>query len=292
MRFPRIDLARALHQVPAMNAPGFVAKPSPSPATLPESVTHPALEAFNRNGIRHGFFTRRGGVSNGLYGDLNTGTGSRDDPASVAENRARIARSLGVEPARLVTVYQVHSPDVVTVTAPFAGERPKADAMVTAMPGIALGVLTADCGPVLFADAEAGVIGAAHAGWRGAVGGVLENTVAAMEALGAARGRIAAVLGPTIARASYEVGADFRDTVAALSPSNDGFFSPSVRDGHFMFDLPAYIAGRLRLAGVDAADTALCTYGDEERFFSFRRTTHRGEPDYGRQMSAIVMEAR
>ncbi len=283
-------MPNSLDQFPAMNAPRLAADRAET--ILPEPVTHEALDRLRSGGIRHGFFTRKGGVSNGIYGDLNTGTGSRDEPANIAENRARIARRLDVGDKDIATVYQVHSPDAVHLTRPFEGERPKADAMVTATPGVALGVLTADCGPVLFADPQSRIIGAAHAGWRGAVGGVLENTVAAMEALGAQRARIVAVLGPTIGKDSYEVGAEFRDTVIALSPHHDRFFSSSARPGHFMFDLPAFIVARLTSAGVTAADTALCTYADEDRFFSFRRTTHRGEPDYGRQMSAIVLEAR
>lgn len=255
---------------------------------MPDPVTHERLAAAG-GAIRHGFFTRRGGVSNGIYGDLNTGSGSKDDPANVAENRARAARALGADPTSLVTVYQVHSPDVAAVTAPFAGERPKADAMVTATPGLALGVLTADCGPVLFADAKAGVVGAAHAGWRGAVSGVLENTISAMEQLGARREDIVAVLGPTISRANYEVGGEFRDTFLNQDRGNDRYFSASATIGHIMFDLPAYILDRLAGAGVRAAATGHCTYADEARFFSFRRTTHRGEPDYGRQISAIMI---
>lgn len=260
--------------------------PAVSRIEMLDPVTH---ESLSDRSIRHGFFTRQGGVSNGIYGDLNTGSGSRDDPANVAENRARVAQALGAEPNNLITVYQVHSPDVVTVTGQFPGERPKADAVVTATPGLALGVLTADCGPVLFADGKAGIVGAAHAGWRGAVSGILENTVAAMERLGSKRDDISAILGPTISRANYEVGGEFRDIFLKQEGGNERYFSASANAGHFMFDLPAYILDRLRRAGVRAEMTGHCTYAGETRFFSFRRTTHRGEPDYGRQISAIMI---
>lgn len=240
--------------------------------------------------VRHAFFTREGGVSEGIFAGLNAGRGSADDPERVAENRRRIAARLGVEPARLLTLHQIHSADVITVTEPFEG-RPKADAMVTAEPGIALGILTADCAPVLFADREAGVIGAAHAGWRGAVGGVVEATVDAMAALGARAGRIAAVVGPTIAQASYEVGPEMREAVLAASPDACDLFVASAREGRFMFDLPGYVARRLRAAGVGhVEDLALDTYADERRFFSWRRAVHRGEEDYGRLLAAVVKE--
>lgn len=244
-------------------------------------------------GIRHGFFTREGGVSEGLYASLNTGLGSRDDRAAVHENRARVARALGVEPRHFVTPYQVHSPDVFVVEEPWTpGDGPKVDALVSNRPGIAIGVSAADCGPVLFADAGAGVVGAAHAGWKGAFGGVLEATVAAMEALGARRGEIVAVLGPTISRAAYEVGPEFSARFLAADPSNAAFFTPSAREGHAMFDLPGYIGRRLAAAGVGTAgDVELCTYSDEARFYSYRRATHRGEPDYGRLVAAIALDA-
>ena len=248
--------------------------------------THPALE---HDRILHGFFGREGGISEGLYRGLNCGPGSNDVPHNVAANRALVAAHLGVAPTQLCTLYQIHSPHVLTVHAPFGANRPQADAMVTDIPGIALGILTADCGPVLFADAEAGVIGAAHAGWKGAYYGVLENTVAAMEALGAKRENIAAVLGPTIAQASYEVGPEFIERFTSLE--QETFFSPSTRDNHHQFNLPAYIGmrlGKLNLAAI--GDLAMDTSSNEPQFFSYRRTTLRGEPDYGRQVSVIALE--
>lgn len=242
-------------------------------------------------GISHGFFTRAGGVSEGLYASLNIGLGSKDERGRVIENRGRVARALGVEPAALAMPYQIHSPDVVVVEEPWQpGEGPQADAVVTARDGVAVGVATADCGPILFADAEARVVGAAHAGWQGAFKGVIEATVAAMEGLGAARGRIVAVLGPTISASAYEVGPEFVERFLTRDPDWARFFRPSARDGHALFDLPAFVALRLGEAGVGTiGDLALCTYGDEARFFSYRRTTHRGEPDYGRLVSAIAL---
>jgi YfiH family protein len=251
-------------------------------------LTHPALD---RPGIRHAFFTRQGGVSEGIYASLNGGQGSADDPARVQENRGRMADRLGVARDRLVSCYQVHSPDVVTVTAPWTrAEAPKADAMVTREPGLALAVSTADCGPILFADVEAGVVGAAHSGWKGAFSGVLESTLEAMERLGAKRAEIVAVLGPTISRAAYEVGPEFVERFHVASPGNTRFFTPSTKADHAMFDLPAYIGARLVAAGIGRFhDMALCTYADETRFFSYRRVTHREEPDYGRLLHAIAL---
>lgn len=249
-------------------------------------------EALSRDPrIRHAFFTREGGASEGLYASLNGGLGSGDDRARVLENRARMAERVGVAPDALLSVHQIHSPDVVVVEEPWAPDaRPKADAMATDRPGIALAILTADCGPVLFADAEAGVIGAAHAGWRGALAGVLEATVAAMERLGARRDRIAAVLGPTISQPAYEVGAELRDAVVAEDRTAERFFAAGAREGKFQFDLPGYIGARLARAGVGAAhDLARCTYRQEDLFYSYRRATHRGEPDYGRLVSAIAL---
>ncbi len=249
-----------------------------------------APELSSYSGVRHAFFTRQGGVSEGVYASLNGGLGSSDDPARVAENRRRMAAQLGLPAEALVSVHQVHSAEAVIVDEPFPQTaRPRADGMATNRPGIALAVTTADCGPVLFADPEAGVVGAAHAGWRGARSGILEGTLQAMERLGARRGRIVAVLGPTISQAAYEVGPDF---AAAFRDEAEAprFFRPSGKPGHAQFDLPGYIGWRLARAGIGAfADLALCTYGDEERFFSFRRTTHRGEPDYGRLISAIAL---
>lgn len=252
-------------------------------------LTADALSALPA--VRHGFFTREGGVSSGIYASLNCGVGSQDDRAAVAENRARVAAGLGVAAANLATPYQVHSAEAVIVEEPWLpGEGPKADAVVTRRPGIAVGVGTADCGPILFADGEARVVGAAHAGWKGAFGGVLEATLAAMEQLGAERGRIVAVLGPTISQEAYEVGPEFQARFLAASAANERFFSPSDRPDHHRFDLPAYIGQRLADAGVGRFDDlALCTYADSRRFFSYRRTTHRGEPDYGRLLHAIAI---
>jgi len=240
--------------------------------------------------IRHAFFTRQGGVSEGIYASLNGGVGSSDEPAKVQENRRRMAEALHVAPEALISIYQVHSPDTVIVEGPWRGERPKADAMVTAVPGLALGITTADCGPVLFADAEARVIGAAHAGWRGAVTGVLESTITAMEKLGARRRQIVAVLGPTISQKAYEVGPDFIERFTKEAPGYERFLKAAERSGHAMFDLPGFIGARLEAAGIGAfTNLGLCTYSDEERFFSYRRTTHRQEPDYGRLISAIAL---
>lgn len=239
-------------------------------------------------GVSHAFFTREGGLSYGLYASLNGGVGSSDDPAAVAANRSRMAAELGVAPLNLLGLYQIHSADVVTARAPWAG-RPRADAMVTAVPGLGLAIATADCGPVLFADAKNRVIGAAHAGWKGAFSGVLEATLAAMQALGAERQEITAVLGPTISQDAYEVGPEFVSTFLDADSGNDRFFQSSPRADHAMFNLPAYIGARLQRAGIGQfTDMGLCTYGDEQRFFSYRRTTHRAEPDYGRLISAIA----
>jgi YfiH family protein len=242
-------------------------------------------------GIRHGFFTRDGGVSDGFYDSLNGGLGSGDAPARVAENRARMAAALGVAPDRLVTAYQVHSPDVVVATQPWThAQAPRADVVVTRVRGLAVGVTTADCGPVLLADREAGVVGAAHAGWKGALAGVVEAAVAAMEQLGAARTRIVAVLGPTIRQPNYEVGPDFVARFAADEAANALFFAPAARAGHAMFDLAGYIAARLQNAGVGRIeDLGHCTYADPARFFSYRRSTHRAEADYGRHVNAIAL---
>jgi YfiH family protein len=242
-------------------------------------------------GIRHAFFTREGGVSDGFYASLNGGPGSADAPAKVAENRARMAAELGVSADRLLTAYQIHSPEVVVVERPWAPDkRPRADAIVTGTGGIAIGVTTADCGPVLFADGETGVIGAAHAGWRGALTGVLEATVAAMVRCGADRGRIIAAVGPTIRQPNYEVGPEFAARFQADNAANTRFFRPSSRPGHALFDLPGYIAARLLAAGVDRIeDLGHCTYGDPTQFFSYRRSTHRNEADYGRHINAIAL---
>ncbi|MEH3146758.1 MAG: peptidoglycan editing factor PgeF [Methylobacterium frigidaeris] len=251
-------------------------------------IEAPALAALP--GIRHAYFTRRGGVSEGLYASLNGGLGSGDDPAAVAENRRRMTERLGVDPGALASLHQVHSAEAVVVEAPFA-ERPRADAMASRVPGLALGILTADCGPILFADPVNRVVGAAHAGWKGALTGIIEATVAAMESLGAERAAITAVLGPTISRAAYEVGPEFRDRFTAADPGNARWFTLSPeRPDHSLFDLPGYVVARLDRAGIGkVADLGLCTYGDPDRFYSYRRTTHRSEPDYGRLISAISL---
>jgi polyphenol oxidase len=249
-----------------------------------------APELASYPNLRHAFFTRQGGVSEGIYASLNGGLGSSDDPARIRENRRRMADELHVGPEALVSLHQVHSPDAVVVAGPWTGERPRADGMASATPGVALAITTADCGPILFADPHAGVIGAAHAGWRGALTGVLEATLAAMEGLGARRGKTVAVLGPTIGREAYEVSDDFVAHFAGADPGSARFFTPNGRPGHAQFDLPAYIGARLAAAGVgEFASLDLCTYADEERFYSYRRTTHRGEPDYGRLISAITL---
>lgn len=248
---------------------------------------------LNRSGrVRHAFFTREGGVSQGLYGSLNCGFGSDDNPDRVAANRSRALDHLAGND--LLTVYQVHSPDVVIVDEVWQPDAaPKADAMVTRRPGVALGILTADCAPVLFADGDAnggaGVIGAAHAGWKGALAGVVEATVEAMVGLGAQMSDISAAIGPCIQQHSYEVGPEFRDRFDAADPANGDFFAPSSRQGHFMFDLAGYIGARLDGLGIAFEATGQDTCADENRFFSYRRATHRGEKDYGRGLSAILL---
>ncbi|HET8729327.1 MAG TPA: peptidoglycan editing factor PgeF [Alphaproteobacteria bacterium] len=250
------------------------------------------LHSLSRlKGVSHAFFTRDGGVSTGLYASRNVGFGSDDARESVARNRALSVAELGAE--SLVTVHQVHSPDVATVREPWPHEdAPRADALVTDRPGVALGILTADCAPVLFADETAGVIGAAHAGWKGALSGVLEATVEAMARLGAAPGRIVAAVGPRISWASYEVGPEFRERFVAAAPENERFFATAARPGHSRFDLGGYVGDRLArmgLATVELADHDTVT--DEARFFSYRRSVLRGEPDYGRFLSAVVLDA-
>ena len=246
------------------------------------------LEILTSDAIpfRHGFFTRKGGASSGIFAGLNCGPGSSDLSGAVQINRARVAEALGLPPTALVSLHQVHSADVVQLTGSL--ESPvKADGMVTATPGLGLAILTADCQPVLFADPVAQVIGAAHAGWRGAQGGVLESTVDAMVALGAKRANIAATIGPTISQKAYEVGPEFFETFTDDDPSTQRFFAQGQGD-RMLFDLPAYGLHRLRAAGVGQAQwTRHCTYSDPERFFSYRRTTHAGEADYGRLISVI-----
>lgn len=247
---------------------------------------------LNHPSILHGFLTREGGVSGGIYAGLNCGPGSRDLPASVVENRRRALGEVGLDAARLVTCYQIHSPHVVRVTTPWdPASPPQADAMVTSTPGLALGILTADCAPVLFADFDAGIVGAAHAGWKGAVGGVLQATIAEMVALGAQASRIHAAVGPCIHQPSYEVGEELRLQVVSASSWADWCFERAPRAGHYQFDLPSYVSGELQRLDLGAVEIVDCdTYADEARFFSYRRTTHRGEPDYGRQMSIIGLQ--
>ncbi|GGH34345.1 conserved hypothetical protein [Cribrihabitans marinus] len=236
--------------------------------------------------VRHGFFTRRGGASSGVFQGLNCGHGSSDQSAAVSLNRQRVADAMEVAPEALVGVHQVHSRSVVTVHGPLS-DKPQADALVTAVPGLALSVLTADCQPVLLADARAGVIGAAHAGWRGALDGVLDATVDAMEALGAARANIAAAIGPSISQRAYEVGPEFFDDFVQEDPDNTRFFANGA-DDRMLFDLPGYGLHRLRAAGVGRAEWIRhCTYSDPERFYSYRRSTHAGAADYGRLISVI-----
>ncbi len=242
-------------------------------------------------GIAHGFFTREGGVSGGVYASLNGGLGSDDERGRVIENRARMAAALGVEPSHFATVHQFHSPDVVVIERPWdEAERPRADALVTRTPSLAIAVSSADCGPVLFADEKAGVIGAAHAGWKGALTGVLEATIATMESEGARRENIKVALGPMISRSAYEVGPEFERRFRETDEGAGEFFVPSEREGHFMFDLPGYIARRLGAAGVgEFEDLKRCTYSEEALFYSYRRMNHRRETDYGRHLSAIAL---
>ncbi|AHM04344.1 hypothetical protein roselon_01991 [Roseibacterium elongatum DSM 19469] len=249
-----------------------------------EILTSPLLD-----GVHHAFFTRRGGASSGIFEGLNCGGGSSDQAEIVEMNRKRAAHAMDVAPERLVTVHQVHSAQAVTLATPpdAAADRPRADAIVTATPGLAVAILTADCQPVLFADRTAGVVAAAHAGWRGTLDGVLDATIDRMEALGATRASIRAVIGPSISQRAYEVGQEFLERFLDDDPANGRFFINSA-DGKYLFDLPGYGLQRLRAAGVAAAEwTRHCTYSDQDRFFSYRRATHRGEADYGRLLSAI-----
>jgi YfiH family protein len=242
-------------------------------------------------GLRHAFFTREGGVSGGIYGSLNGGIGSNDDPAHVEENRRRMAEQLGVTPERFLTVWQIHSPDAVVATGPWQGpSRPRADAVVTRSEGLAIGATAADCGPILLVDPGARVIGAAHAGWKGALTGILETTIETMEKLGADRSGIVAAIGPMIRQHSYEVGGEFVERFIEADAENGLFFIPSARAGHSMFDLAGFIRMRLENAGVLVIDDiGVDTYSDE-RFYSYRRSVHRKEPDYGRHVHAIALE--
>jgi YfiH family protein len=245
----------------------------------------------HQDALRHGFFTRRGGVSVDVLTSLNCGFGAGDRPENVRENRHRAMAKINCRAENLNTVYQIHSPHAVVAEKPWAFDnRPKADAIVTAEKNLAIGILTADCTPVLFADVENRVIGAAHAGWRGALGGVLENCVRVMEKTGAVRQQVRAVIGPCIHQKSYEVGPEFRVTFIDVNPANSRFFIPSDRQQHYRFDLPGFVRARLEDLNIGQIDdVAIDTYTDEERFFSYRRATHADEGDYGRGLSAIVM---
>jgi YfiH family protein len=254
-------------------------------------LTAPVLASLPR--VAHGFFGRTGGASKGVYATLNCGPGSGDDAALVRENRARAMAALDAGADDLLTLHQIHSASAVTVTEGWAmGEGPQADAMATRRDDLVLGILTADCAPILLADAEAGVIGAAHAGWQGALDGIIDAVVMAMEELGASRGRISAAIGPCISQDNYEVGPEFFDRFRALDDGSMPFFIPAARAGHHQFDLPGYVALRLARAGVNNVQGAsVCTYADEETFFSYRRNTHAGTSQYGRNLSAIRLRS-
>jgi len=255
-----------------------------------EALLSPLLTA--QTGIRHAFFTRRGGVSQGVYASLNLGPGSNDDAADVQENRRRAANYFAVQPARLLTGYQIHSARTMTVESPWQDGPPEGDAIATATPGIACGALAADCAPVLIADAEAGVVAAAHAGWKGALGGVVASAVAAMTALGARPERMTAAVGPCIGPESYEVGLEFLDRFVAEAPGAARFFRAGAAADKRLFDLPGFVLDRLSQAGVGASEwIGLDTYADADRFYSNRRALHRGEADYGRLLSAIMLAA-
>ena len=247
------------------------------------------IKADNLTPEKHGFFTRIGGKSTGIYEGLNCGIGSNDDRNTVVSNRELVADTFELDKSKLVSVYQIHSPDAVQVAAPFESEPPKCDAMVTATPGLALGILTADCAPILFEDRTNGVIGAAHSGWKGAVGGVSESTITAMEALGAERARISASVGPCISQRAYEVGPEFIEEFADTDPDFTRYFAGGEGD-RAMFDLPRFVLDRLRASGLENVEwTGHCTYSDPARFFSYRRTCHQNEPDYGRLISVITL---
>lgn len=255
--------------------------------TMLRPITSPLIDS---SVFAHAFFTRQGGVSQGIYSGLNVGIGSNDDRAHVNENRQRAAGFFNLKPDQLISPWQIHSPDTVIVNRPFEGERPKADGIVTETPGIAIAVVTADCGPILFSDPRKRIIGAAHAGWKGALYGVMESTIAAMESLGSKRENIVAVLGPSISQKNYEVGPEFVASFVDVTPENQRYFIASQKPDHSMFDLWTYTVDRLQKAGVRADCVNACTYEGEDQFYSYRRTTHRREPDYGRQMSAIMLK--
>ncbi|MBC6402046.1 MAG: peptidoglycan editing factor PgeF [Hyphomonadaceae bacterium] len=253
-------------------------------------LSHPYLD---HPGVEHGFFTRKGGVSEDVYASLNVGAGSKDRPENIAENRRRVAAHMGTEPTHLLSLYQAHSTEVIIVDRPFAG-RPKADGLVTRTPGLALSTLAADCGPVLFCEPRAGVIGACHAGWRGSFSGIIDSTIDAMESIGARREDTYGVLGPSISQANYEVGHDYRNSLMALDESCDRFFrpGPEKEDGSRKphFDLKGFILYRLRTAGLGHVNMLPnCTYGEPDLFFSYRYNIHQGVNDYGRNISAIML---
>ena len=253
-----------------------------------ERIKAPNLAALN--GIEHGFFTRAGGVSQGIYQGLNVGLGSADDRQNVLQNRALAAKELGLDPHALVSLYQVHSADALIIDGPFEGDAPKADGLATTTPDLGLSALSADCGQILFADEKARVVGACHAGWKGAIGGIIEATLTEMEALGAKRSHIHAALGPCLSQANYQVGLEFLEKFLAETPENERFFAPSTSPDKRQFDLPAYIESRLNRHGLASVWIAnICTYADENRFFSYRRATHRQESDYGRLLSLIKL---
>ena len=256
---------------------------------MPKPITADCLADIP--GVRHGFFTREGGVSEGIYAGLNCGAGSKDDRAKVLENRHRVAGHLGINGGHLLTCYQIHSASAVVVTEPWTFETmPKADALVTNMPGLAVGALAADCAPILFADPEAKVIAAAHAGWKGALTGIIESTIATMTRIGAKRNRIRAALGPCIGQNAYEVGSEFEANFLNVNPAYASYFRRLTPQSRQHFNLPSFVLDRLAAAGLDTVESCTdCTYSDESRFYSYRRTTHRGESDYGRQLSAIVL---
>ena len=249
------------------------------------------IDELKSSRVAHGFFGRQGGYSKGIFATLNCGLGSADDRPTVLRNREVVAKALGGSEPQIVTTFQVHSAEAIIVTKPWKhDERPKVDGMVTNVPGLILGTLTADCGPVLFADRRAGVIGCAHAGWKGALTGITDATVVKMEELGAKRDNIVAVLGPTISKTAYEVGPEFFQRFIDVSSRNKIYFTESVRRGHYMFDLPAYLTDRMKAFGIGMViDSALCTYTREEEYFSYRRATHAQEKDYGRQIAAIAL---
>ncbi len=251
-------------------------------------LASPSLSVMDRT-IKHGFFNRLGGVSKGIYQSLNTGLGSGDDGEIVTTNRMLVCDAMGAGKGQLATLNQVHSADAVIAEKPFGQELPRADGVVTRMPGLVIGILTADCGPVLFADVNAGIVGAAHAGWKGAMTGVLENTIEAMIRLGARRENIVATLGPCISQKNYEVGPEYFSTFTDEDSSNRRYFVNSDRDGHFMFDLPSYVVDRLNAAGITGGMLGICTYQEQKNFYSYRRSVHNKEPDYGRQISAIMV---